>query len=114
MTSCMPTAPNAQLGFRRSGHWLYVGLREETDSHCCEQITKPREPGRMTHETAGSGDSSEQVEACLVSINHPLLHRVMKEGTEAGWVAKAFCRGKDQLILSMNLQLCMNGLFLRY
>lgn len=51
-------------------------------------------------QAAGSRDSLEQVEACLVPINHPLLYWVMEEGMEASWVGSKDLMGKG-LILSM-------------
>lgn len=51
-------------------------------------------------QAAGFRDSLEQVEACLVPINHPLLSWVMEEGTEASWVGTKNLMEKG-LILSM-------------
>lgn len=51
-------------------------------------------------QAVGSRDSLEQVEACLVPINPPLLYWVVEEGTEASWVGSKDLMGKGP-ILSM-------------
>lgn len=50
-------------------------------------------------QAVGSRDSLEQVEACLVAINPPLLYWVMEEGAEASWAGSKDLMGKG-LILS--------------